>query len=144
MRAATKESASAGGAAPRQLGSGPRARCPVDRLTGLLLGGVLRPAGVTTSYLRPSFVDVLTQLTEWRRSLGQTVTEHETNFADVVSALEPFEVPWTREVLFEYLEAVGIRADDEGFYGRGAVVVQTVDFTRVQLTAQQIREDLGW
>ncbi len=49
-----------------------------------------------------------------------------------------------RSLLLEYLLAVGIRADDEDFYGPGALVVQIVDYHRRQLTAQQVREDLGW
>ena len=221
--------------------------------SGLLLGGVLRPAGVTTGFLRASFVDVLGHLTGWRRSLGQTVSEQQIGFSDLVAALEPFEAPWTREALFdcgewtaymnnarsggdpsaaapylatslgiecftathaprhgpghaqtslqifgptglpplmgvrtitahsedgrwtwdlygqeqsfervdryrdrmirkrfdrqllmEYLAAVGIRADDEDFYGQGALVVQIADYKRVQLTAQEVRYDLGW
>jgi len=203
--------------------------------------------------LRAPFVDVLSHLSEWRRSLGHTLSEHQIVFPDVVKALEPFEAPWTREALFdcgewtaymnnfrsggdpssaapylaqsmniecftathaprhgpghaqtglsiigpsgrpplmgvrsitahaedgrwswhlygeqqpfekvdrysermirkrfdrdllvEYLAAVGIRADDEDFYGRGALVVEIVDYKRVQLTAQQVRDDLGW
>ncbi len=68
---------------------------------GLLLGGVLRPAGVTTSFLRAPFVDVLSHLSEWRRSLGDELFERQIHFNDVVKALEPFEAPWTREALFD-------------------------------------------
>lgn len=68
---------------------------------GLLLGGVLRPAGVTTSFLRAPFCDVLSHLCEWRRSLAQTLLTSEISFDGVVNALEPFEAPWTREALFD-------------------------------------------
>ncbi|HEX8770485.1 MAG TPA: hypothetical protein VF711_06940 [Acidimicrobiales bacterium] len=49
-----------------------------------------------------------------------------------------------RQLLMEYLAAVGIRADDEDFYAPGALVVQIADYKRVQLTAQEVRNDLGW
>lgn len=70
-------------------------------MNGLLLGGGLRPAWVTTSFLRAPFIDVVSHLTQWRRSLGQTLIDPQLAFAEVVTACEPFEAPWTREVLFD-------------------------------------------
>ena len=49
-----------------------------------------------------------------------------------------------RELLLEYLAAVGISADDEDFYGCGVLVAQVVSYKRVQRTADQVRQELGW
>jgi hypothetical protein len=223
-------------------------------MTELLLGGVLRPAGVTTSFLRAPFDRVVEHLVTWRRDrLRISLATTPTTFDQVIAALEPFESPWTREVLFdcgewtaylnnqrhggdssaaapylavsmnvecfiathapkygpghaqtglvilgptgdpplmgvrsivahaedgrwswhlhgtpqpferperysarkirdrfdrdlllEYLAAVAIRADDPSFYGRGVGVYQNVNFSRVQRSATQVREELGW
>ena len=48
-----------------------------------------------------------------------------------------------RDLLLEYLAAVGISADDEDFYGRGVLVAQVVSYKRVQLTAEQVRQNLA-
>jgi hypothetical protein len=222
-------------------------------VTGVLLGGEWRPAGVTVSYLRCPAERVVEFLTSWRRDLGQELLVEPTRFDSLVEALEPFESPWTHEVLFdcgewtaylnndryggdttaaaphlsralgiecfiatnaprygpghaqtglsilgpsgvpplmmvrsvvahtedgrsswrlegpeqpfersdryraprvrdrfdralliEYLGAVGIRADDEAFYGDGVRVRQLVDYPRMQMTAREVRESLGW
>lgn len=49
-----------------------------------------------------------------------------------------------RQLLLEYLAAVGIAADDEAFYGSGALVEQLVDYQRVRQTAEEVRAELGW
>ena len=222
-------------------------------MTELLLGGVLRPAGVSTSFLRARFDRVVEHLVTWRRGLSQSLAITPTTFDQVIAALEPLEQPWTREVLFdcgewtaylnnqrdggdptaaapylavsmnvecfiathapkfgpghaqtglqilgptgdpplmevrtivahaedgrwswhlhgtpqpferperysarkirdrfdrelllECLSAVGIRADDPSFYGRGVGVYQNVSYSRVQRSAAQVREELGW
>ena len=206
-----------------------------------------------TAFWRAGFADVAASLTEWRRSLGDKLLQREITLPEASAALEPFEAPWTREVLFgcgewtaytnnglyggdsssvphflskamnvdcyiathaprygpghaqtsleivgpsgepplmgirsitahaedgrwswhlwgraqpfertdryserlvknrfdralllEYLRAVGIDADNEGFYGPGLLVTKIVDYKRRQLSAQQIRDDLGW
>jgi hypothetical protein len=49
-----------------------------------------------------------------------------------------------RSLLIEYLQKMGISADDEGFYGHGVAISQRVAYERRQMAAQQMREWLGW
>lgn len=69
--------------------------------SGLVLGGRLRPAGVVVSFLRAPFGAVAAHLHQWREGLGQRVVSRDSRFSDLVSDLEPFEAPWTREVVFD-------------------------------------------
>ena len=72
------------------------------RVEGQLLGGSFIPAGVTTSYLKAPFAAVVDHLTTWRRELGHKLEQRAVpSLSSVVTALEPFEAPWTREVLFD-------------------------------------------
>ncbi len=110
---------------------------------GLLLGGVLRPAGVTTSFLRASFADVLSHLTDWRRSLGQTAIEHQIVFPDVVKALEPFEAPWTREVLFDCGEWTAYMNNDRHGGDPSSAAPYLAASMNIECFTQPMRPDTG-
>ena len=51
--------------------------------------------------MRAPFGDVLSHLSEWRRSAGNELAERQVTFNDVVKALESFEAPWTQGALFD-------------------------------------------
>lgn len=49
-----------------------------------------------------------------------------------------------RPLLIEYLAALGIRADDAGFYGAGISLHQHVTWPTRRETSQQVRRRFGW
>ena len=49
-----------------------------------------------------------------------------------------------RPLLVGYLDALGIRVDDEAFYGEGLGFRQIVDYKRRRETLEQVRARFGW
>jgi hypothetical protein len=68
---------------------------------GLLLGGVLAPAGLSTSFVHAEFAAAVDALTQWRRSVGQEVELSPIDLGMTLASIEPFEAPWTKELLFD-------------------------------------------
>lgn len=67
----------------------------------LLLGGSLAPAGLWVSYLHAPLGAVVDALTAWRAGLSQRISRSSVALPELADALEPFEAPWTREVLLD-------------------------------------------
>jgi hypothetical protein len=68
---------------------------------GWFLGGELAPAGTSVSFLRRPFDEVRAALLTWRREeLRQKIEEQgPAPWRSCVESLDPFEAPWTVEVL---------------------------------------------
>jgi hypothetical protein len=69
--------------------------------------------------------------------------------------LQPFELPerysarrkrdrLDRPLLVRYLEAIGLRVDDDAFYGDGLGLRQVVKYRRRQETLDEVRARFGW
>jgi hypothetical protein len=71
--------------------------------TGLFLAGTLAPVGLSVSFLRRPMNEVRAAILTWRkRELKQTIEETgPARLRDCVSLLDPFEAPWTMEVLID-------------------------------------------
>jgi hypothetical protein len=70
-------------------------------VSGLFLGGELRPAGMSIDFLRQPLAAVRAELVAWRVGLGQALEVRERDFPRCVDALDPYEMPWTTEVLID-------------------------------------------
>jgi hypothetical protein len=69
-------------------------------VTGLFLAGELRPAGLAIAFLRRPIADVRTELIAWRGRLGQELSVSDSlAFPTCVERLDPYEMPWTTELL---------------------------------------------
>lgn len=68
---------------------------------GLFLGGALAPAGLSVSFLRAEMSSVVDHLMTWRRELGHTVDSTAITLDETLQSIEPFESPWTRELIFD-------------------------------------------
>ncbi len=65
------------------------------------LGGSLAPAGLWVSYLRAPIDAVVEVLTGWRTGLGQSIDRSPVTLAGLPAELEPYESPWSREILLD-------------------------------------------
>ncbi len=74
---------------------------------GLFLGGALAPAGLSVSFLHADMSSVVDHLVTWRRELGPTVDSAEIELDATILTIEPFESPWTKELLFDCGEWTG-------------------------------------
>ena len=70
-------------------------------VAGLFLGGELAPAGLSIGFLRADFSHVVEALTSWRQGLGQKLEFADASVSSADADIEPFQAPWTREVLFD-------------------------------------------
>jgi hypothetical protein len=72
-------------------------------MTGPFLAGTLAPAGLSISFLRRPMAEVRAAILEWRkRELQQSIEETgPLPWRDCASRLDPFEAPWTTEVLID-------------------------------------------
>lgn len=70
---------------------------------GFFLAGALAPIGLSVSFLRRPIDEVRAAVLTWRkRELRQTIEESgPARFPECTSLLDPFEAPWTVEVLID-------------------------------------------
>lgn len=72
-----------------------------SRMAGLFLGCELAPAGLSIGFLRADFSEVAQAFTSWRQGLGQVLEVANASVSSTIADIEPFQAPWTREVLFD-------------------------------------------